>query len=202
MGKLRHGTSLAMSVPCPAHPRGAPAPVGHTWVGHPAFGHQLSQEDAKGPDVRLDGEPPKKRSLRSCPLDGELGTCKGRQLSHGWGCTYTWSTPHLGHPQLGTPHSWGHPTAGTSQPGAPSPEAPCTEGVLHPGYPERGAPCTGETQHPSNPLPGQLPHGTPSTRGTLHWGHTAPGVPIPWGIHQWKYPRPGAPLLWDTHTLV
>lgn len=43
-----------------------------TWVRHSALGGQLSQEDAKGPDVRLDGKPAVQSSFGGRPLDGEL----------------------------------------------------------------------------------------------------------------------------------
>lgn len=45
-----------------------------TWVWHSALGGQLGQEDAKGPDVRLDSKPAVQSSFGGCPLDGELGT--------------------------------------------------------------------------------------------------------------------------------
>ena len=48
-----------------------------TWVGHPPLGDQLGEQDAEGPHVRLDGELAVQRCLRSGPLDGELGSCRG-----------------------------------------------------------------------------------------------------------------------------
>lgn len=56
-----------------------PAAPALTWVWHSALGGQLGQEDAKGPDVRLDGKPAIQSSFRGCPLDGELGTWMERQ---------------------------------------------------------------------------------------------------------------------------
>lgn len=47
-----------------------------TWIGNSAFCGQFSQQDAKRPDVRLDGEAAVQSRLRGRPLDGELGSCK------------------------------------------------------------------------------------------------------------------------------
>jgi len=45
-----------------------------TWVGHPAFGDKLGEQDAKGPDVRLDGEATVQCGLWRRPFDGEFGS--------------------------------------------------------------------------------------------------------------------------------
>lgn len=43
-----------------------------TWVWYSALGHQLSQQNTKRPDIRLDGEAAVQSSFRSRPLDGEF----------------------------------------------------------------------------------------------------------------------------------
>ena len=45
-----------------------------TWIGHPSLGDNLVDENAKRPDVRLDGELAEVDGLRGSPFDGHLGT--------------------------------------------------------------------------------------------------------------------------------
>ena len=47
-----------------------------TWVGNSALGDQFSEQNPKGPHIRLDGEPAVQSSFRGGPLDGEFGTYK------------------------------------------------------------------------------------------------------------------------------
>lgn len=46
-----------------------------TWVWCASIADNLSQQDAKGPDVRFDGERAVVDGLRGCPFDGEFGSC-------------------------------------------------------------------------------------------------------------------------------
>lgn len=46
-----------------------------TWIGHSAFGDKLSEQDAKGPDVWLDGETAVQRSFWGRPFNREFGSC-------------------------------------------------------------------------------------------------------------------------------
>jgi len=45
-----------------------------TWIWDSALGHQLSQQDTEGPDVRFDGESAVQRCLWCSPLNGKLGS--------------------------------------------------------------------------------------------------------------------------------
>lgn len=55
-----------------------------TWVRNAALGDQFSEQNPKGPHIRLDSESAEEGSLWGCPLDGELGPWRGRGRRQGY----------------------------------------------------------------------------------------------------------------------
>lgn len=55
--------------------------IHYTWVWCASIADNLRQQDAKGPDVRFNGERAVVDGLRGCPFDGEFGSCGKLKIS-------------------------------------------------------------------------------------------------------------------------